>query len=106
MTKENDMTNPPRTTGHDQTPDPTRRTALVAGILYLITFVASIPAVFLLGPILGDAAYITGPGADTQVGLGAVLDMVNAFACIGTAVAVYSVVKRQHEGLALGFVTT
>lgn len=100
------MTNPLRSSGNDQAPDPTRKTALVAGILYLVTFAASIPAVFLLGPILTDPAYITGSGADTQIGLGAVLDMVNAFACIGTAVAVYSVVKRQHEGLSLGFVTT
>jgi Domain of unknown function (DUF4386) len=86
--------------------DPTRRTALVAGILYLVTFVASIPAVFLLSPLLNDANYVVGAGADMQVGLGAVLDMVNALAAIGTAVAVFSVVKRQHEGLALGFVTT
>jgi hypothetical protein len=27
-----------------------RKTALVAGILYLITFISSIPAVFLLDP--------------------------------------------------------
>jgi hypothetical protein len=71
-----------------------------------VTFLASIPAVFLLGPLLSDPRYVLGPGADTQVGLGAVFDMVNGLACIGTAVAVFSVVKRQHEGLALGFVTT
>jgi mannose/fructose/N-acetylgalactosamine-specific phosphotransferase system component IIC len=86
--------------------DPTRRTALVAGILYLVTFLSSIPAVFLLGPVLTDPHYVTGAGADAQVSLGALLDLVNALACIGTAVALYSVVRRQHEGLALGFVTT
>jgi hypothetical protein len=75
-------------------------------VLYLITFISSIPAVFLLNPILNDPNYIIGAGADTQVRLGAALDLVNAFACIGTAVALFSVVKRQHEGLALGFVTT
>ena len=32
--------------------------------------------------------------------------VLDAFACIGTAVALFSVVKRQHEGFALGFVTT
>jgi hypothetical protein len=32
--------------------------------------------------------------------------VLDALACIGTAVALFSVVKRQHEGLALGFVTT
>ncbi|MDQ4035115.1 MAG: DUF4386 domain-containing protein [Chloroflexota bacterium] len=83
-----------------------RRTALVAGILYLITFASSIPAVFLLDPVLSNPDYVVGPGADTQVRLGALLDLVNALACIGTAVALYSVVRRQHEGLALGFVTT
>ncbi len=86
--------------------DPTRKSAFVTGLLYLITFAASIPAVVLLSPILDDPNYVVGPGADMQIGLAAVLDMVNAVACIGTAVAVFSVVKRQHEGLALGFVTT
>jgi hypothetical protein len=86
--------------------DPTRRTAFVAGLLYLVTFASSIPAVFLLDPVLHDPAYVTGAGADTQVSVGALLDLVNALACIGTAVALFSVVKWQHEGLALGFVTS
>jgi hypothetical protein len=83
-----------------------RRTALVAGILYLVTFVASIPAVFLLAPILDNPRYIVSAGADTQVTAGAFLDLVNALACIGTAVALFSVLRLEHEGLALGFVTT
>jgi hypothetical protein len=62
--------------------------------------------VFLLDPVLNDPNYVVSAGADTRVTLGAVLDLVNALACIGTAVALFSVVKRQHEGLALGFVTT
>jgi len=86
--------------------DSIRKTALVAGIFYLITFASSIAGALLLGPVLSDPAYITGAGADTQVLLGALLDVVNALACIGTAVALYSVVKRQHEGFALGFVST
>jgi hypothetical protein len=86
--------------------DSMRKTALVAGVLYLVTFLASIPAVFLLAPVLTDPNYIVSAGADTQVTLGAFLDLINALACIGTAVALFSVVKRQHEGLALGFVTT
>jgi hypothetical protein len=84
-----------------------RRTAFVAGVLYLITFIAGIPpAAFLLAPVLDNPNYIVSGGADTQVLFGAFLDMVNALACIGTAVALFSVVKRQHEGFALGFVTT
>jgi len=84
-----------------------RKTAFVAGVLYLVTFIAGIPpAAFLLGPVLDNPNYIVSAGADTQVLFGAFLDLVNAMACIGTAVALFSVVKRQHEGFALGFVTT
>jgi len=85
--------------------DSMRKTALVAGVLYLITFITSIPAVFLLDPVLSNPNYITGAGADTQVIGGAFLDLVNAIAAIGTAVALFSVVRRQNEGFALGFVT-
>src|SRR5207245_1976647 len=46
-----------------------------------------------------------GPGADTRVTLGCLLDLVNAVACVGTAVTLFPIVKRQHEGVALGFVT-
>jgi len=82
-----------------------RKTALVAGILYLLTFVSSIPAVFLfLGPVLDNPDYIIGSGADTRVVWGCILDVVNALAAIGTAVALFPIVRRQNESLALGFV--
>jgi len=83
-----------------------RRTALVAGVLYLVTFVIGIPPALLLQPVLGDPGYIVSAGADGQVLLGASFDIINALACIGTAVALFSVVRREHEGMALGFVTT
>jgi hypothetical protein len=86
--------------------DPTRKTSLVAGILYLVTFISSIPAVMLLAPVLDNPNYIISAGADFQVICGISLDLVNALAAIGTAVAVYWVVKRQNEGTALGFVAT
>lgn len=86
--------------------DPTRKAALAGGILYIITFLSSIPAVFLLGPLLDDPTYVIGAGADLRIGLGATLDMVNAITCVGTAVALFSVLKREHESLALGFVAT
>lgn len=83
-----------------------RKSALIAGVLYLVTFLSSIPAYFLLGPVLNDPNYIVSAGADTQVTAGAFLDLVNALACIGTAVALFSLLKLEHEGLALGFVAT
>ena len=81
---------------------PRRKTALVAGVLYLLTFV-SIPTLFLYGPVKG-ANYILGPGPDTAVIVGGILEMIVALAGIGTAVALFPVVKRQNEGVALGFV--
>ena len=61
---------------------------------------------FLLRPVLNDPNYIVSAGADTQVTFGAFLDLVNALAGIATAVALFPVLKRQSEALALGFVTT
>lgn len=83
-----------------------RKTALVAGILYLLTFISSIPAALLLGNALANPDYILGAGADGQVRLAALLDIVNGLTAIGTALALYSVVKRQHEGFAIGFVAS
>lgn len=48
----------------------------------------------------------TGSGADTRVLWGCFLDVVNARACIGTAVALVPVVKRHNEAVALGFDTS
>ncbi len=84
--------------------DSLRKTALVSGILYLITF-ASIPTLALYGSIRTDPNYITGAGPDTPVVLGGVLQIIVALACIGTGVALYPVIKRQNEGTALGFVS-
>lgn len=83
-----------------------RRTALVAGILYLATFVAGIPPSFLYGPVLTEPNAVLTAGNDGQILWGVFLDLCTGMAGIGTAVALFSVVKRQHEGAALGFVTT
>jgi hypothetical protein len=86
--------------------DRARKAALAAGIFYLITFVSSIPAVFLIAPVLNDPNYITGAGADSQVILGCMLDIVNAATAIGSAVALFSLLRRHSAGLALGFVAS
>lgn len=84
-----------------------RKIAFVAGFLYLLTFISSIPAVFLQSPVLNDPNFIiSGAGADTQVRLGALFDIVNSLTAIGTAVALYAVIKRQSQGFAIGFVSS
>src|SRR4051794_31716339 len=83
-----------------------RAHARAAGIAYLVTFLASIPAVLLLRPVLDDARFVLGQGDVTRVQVGCLLDVVNALACVATAVAVFPVVRRHGESLALGFVAT
>ena len=84
--------------------DSARKTALVAGIFYLITFI-SIPTLFLYGPVKDHRDWILGSGAHTGILVGGFLELIVALAGIGTAVTLYPVVKRQNEGVALGFVT-
>ena len=83
-----------------------RKLALAGGVLYLMTFIFSIPAVFMYGPVLTDPAYILGAGADSQVLLGALFDLITALACIGTAVALYPVIRRQSGAASIGFLAT
>jgi hypothetical protein len=83
-----------------------RRLALIAGVWFAITFIASIPALLLYDPVLNDTGYITGAGADTRLELGALLEIITAIAGIATAVVLFPIVKRQSESIALGYVAT
>ncbi len=85
--------------------DSMRKTALVAGILYLITFI-SVATLSLYMPVLKDPAYILSSGGDTGLRWGALIDVIVALAGIGTAITLYPVVRRQNETFALGFVTS
>lgn len=99
------MTSTTRNTPTTRAPaDQMRKTALAAGVLYLLTFI-SIPRLALFGPILNNPNYIVGSGSDTGVLIGVVLEMIVALAIVGTGVVLYPVLKRQNEGVALGFVT-
>ena len=84
--------------------DKMRKTALTAGVFYLITFV-SIPTLALYGPVRDHRDWVLGSGASTGVLVGGFLEVIVALAGIGTAVTLYPVVKRQNESVALGFVT-
>jgi hypothetical protein len=81
---------------------PLRKTSLVAGVLYLLTFV-SIPTLFLYVSVHG-ANYIIGTGPDTSAIIGGISEIIVALAGIGTAVVLFPVLKRQNEAAALGLV--
>lgn len=107
MTNPTNMTNPTskptsRRRAVDAAAD--RKTALVAGVLYIVTFIGSIPALPLYHDILKDRDYLLTGGSDTGVLWGALLEIICAFAGIGTAVVLYRVVKRHDPARALGFV--
>ena len=83
----------------------TRTIATVTGWLFVVTFIASIPAAFYFyPPLLNDPNYIVGAGADMRVKLGALLEVILVVANIGTAVVLYPLVKRQNQIVALGYV--
>src|SRR5690242_3205391 len=105
--KETDMTIPRQTASTTRGGPMTalRKTALVAGIFYLITFI-SIPTLALYGNLKTDQNFITSAGSNTSVLWGAFLEVIVALAGIGTAVTLFPVVKRQNEGMALGFVAS
>ena len=76
------------------------------GVLYLITFITSIPALWLYQPVLDDpVGYIAGGGHDTRILFGAFLELLLIISNIGTAVVIVPIVRRQNEELAIGYVT-
>lgn len=78
------------------TRDPLRRTARLAGVLYLFTFI-SMPTLIL---------YQRDSASDTGVLIGAFSEVVVALSCIGTAVVLYPVLRRWNETAAMGFVAS
>jgi len=83
-----------------------RKTALVVGVLFILTFITSIAAAVLYGPLTDNpGGYITGAGADTRVFVGAFLELMLILTNIGCAVVLFPLLKRQNETLALGYVT-
>ena len=79
-----------------------RKTSLVAGVLYLLTFV-SIPTLFLYSEVKG-ANYLINTGSDTAAIIGGILEIIVALAGIATAVVLFPVLRKQNESFALGLV--
>jgi len=79
-----------------------RKTSLIAGLLYLLTFV-SIPTLALYKDAKG-ADYILGSGSDTAALMGGFLEIIVALAGIGTAVVLFKILKKQNETTAIGLI--
>ena len=80
--------------------------ARVTGVLFVITYLTSIPPFILLyPPVVGDPRSIVGAGADTNAVLGAFLELLLIIANLGTTLVPFAIFKRVNESLALGYVT-
>ena len=86
--------------------DATRKAALAAGLFYIGTFVFSIPALGLYEGVLDDPGFVLGAGSDQGVLWGGLIEVLTALTGIGTAVAVYPVIRRHGPGRAVGFVAS
>jgi hypothetical protein len=83
-----------------------RKISLVTGVFFILTFISAIAGLILYAPVLNDPDYVLGAGADTRVQWGAFCEVILAITNIGTAVALFPIVKRQNESFALGYVAT
>ena len=79
------------------------RSAKTAAIFYFISWVGSIAGLIFYGPVFKNSNYLTGGASDSHIVIGALLEMVCAFAIIGTGVALFPIVRRYSESLALGY---
>jgi hypothetical protein len=84
--------------------DAPRKTALIVGVLMLLTFVTAIAARVLFDPVRDASNYITAGDADARIGLGAAFEVALILANVGTALFLFPILRRQHEALALGYV--
>ena len=83
-----------------------QKRARVFGVLYLITFITSIPALALYEPALRHpVAFVAGSKNVNKIYLGALLELLLILANIGTAVVIVPIMRRRFEDLAIGYVT-
>jgi uncharacterized protein DUF4386 len=76
------------------------------GVLYLLTFITSVPALVLYEPALRHpVAFVAGSGNVNKIYLGALLELLLILANIGTAVVIVPIMRRQFEDLSIGYVT-
>lgn len=87
-------------------PDRWRRTSLIAGLLFIGTFVTSIAGMLLYDPVLKETDYVLGGDLDARISLGALFEVFLVITNIGTAVVLFPLLKRQSEALSLGFVAS
>ena len=82
-----------------------QRHGRIFGVLFIITFLTSIPAYLIFESVLDDpAGFIGGAGGMGWLYFAILLEFFLVLSNVGTGVALYPVARRQNEALAIGFV--
>ena len=82
-----------------------RATARLVGILFIIASAAGVASAAIEGSNVGAKDYLTAAAHnDTRIAIGALLELVMFAAIAAIAVALFPVLKRCSERLALGYV--
>jgi hypothetical protein len=81
-----------------------RKAAIIAGVLFILGFAGVFSPVFVK-PILDDPNYLIKLTENkNQVMVGALFELIMAFACAGIAIGLYPILRKHNEFLALGAV--
>jgi hypothetical protein len=81
-----------------------RKTSLIFGLFFAGTFVFSIPALFLYGPLLSEAGWVLGGGWEMRVSVGALFEILLVICNVATAIVLFPIARKTSEAAALGYV--
>jgi len=82
-----------------------KKTAIIAGVLFIIATAASLLSTVFWNPILDSPDYLVKISAnENQVMLGALFLLIGGLSSAGIAISLYPILRRFSEGLALGSV--
>lgn len=84
-----------------------RGTVRWAGVLFLVSTAAYMIGSGLIGSVLDEPDILTRAYSErVSVLSGVFLELVNSAAVVGIAVLLFPVLKRHHEGIALGYLSS
>ena len=84
-----------------------KRSGRIAGALFLLAMVTSLMGgVWLESIVTAEKALTTAAANETQVLLGALLELINCVAVIGIASVLFPLMRRHNEALAAGYLGT
>jgi hypothetical protein len=82
-----------------------RTTEIVTAIFFLLTDITAIVGLLLYQPLLTNPNFITSVNVNnTQILVGVFLELMLSVCIVGTAVALYPILKKINQSLAMGYV--